>query len=68
MTGNRCTATTARGFRCINRATPGKLTCPGHDPALQCGAPTVAGKLCRRMRSYGTERCSKHQGVTALPL
>lgn len=60
MSGVLCAETTSRGFRCINQAKDGPF-CPGHDQRNQCGAPTVTGGRCRRMKSFGTDRCSKHQ-------
>lgn len=62
----RCLANTRAGFGCINKAKDG-VYCPGHDPRNMCHAPTVAGGRCRRMKSFGTDRCSKHQGVATLP-
>jgi hypothetical protein len=60
MSGFRCIATTSRGYGCINKAQPGQLMCPAHDPSRQCGAPTRAGGQCRRMKMQGHPRCSKH--------
>ncbi len=59
--GVLCAARTSRGFLCINQAKDGSF-CPGHDPRNQCGALTARGTdTCRRMKSFGTDRCSVHQ-------
>lgn len=58
--GTLCAARTSRGFGCINAAKGGPF-CPGHDPRNWCGAQTVFGGECKRVKSYGTDRCSKHQ-------
>lgn len=48
------------GYGCINPAQPGRSVCASHDPRRQCGAPTVAGGRCKRMKVRGHEFCSKH--------
>lgn len=58
--GALCAARTRAGYGCINQAKDGPF-CPGHNPANMCGQPTQAGGRCRRMKSFGTDRCSKHQ-------
>lgn len=59
--GARCAATTSRGYCCINTAKDGPF-CPAHNPRNQCHAPTsIHGATCKRMKSFGTDRCSKHQ-------
>lgn len=57
---SRCEATTSRGYGCINPAQAGKRVCAGHDPARQCGAATVSGSVCKRLKVQGHARCSKH--------
>lgn len=58
--GAVCAATTSHGFGCLNWARDGAF-CPVHDPRNQCDATTTTGKRCRSMKSFGTDRCSKHQ-------
>lgn len=58
--GALCAARTSSGFGCINQAKDGRF-CPAHNPRNWCGQPTHTGSGCKRMKSYGTDRCSKHQ-------
>ena len=55
-----CLATTSKGYGCINPVQPGRLVCAAHDPFRQCGAPTVAGGACKRLKMQGHPRCPKH--------
>jgi hypothetical protein len=58
--GSLCMARTSKGYGCINQSKNGPF-CPAHDRRNQCGAVTATGKGCRRMKSFGSDRCSKHQ-------
>lgn len=62
---DRCEETTSRGYGCINPAQDGKRVCVSHDPARQCGAKTVSGDPCKRLKVHGHLRCSKHLPLDA---
>jgi hypothetical protein len=61
MSGVLCNVRRANGYLCINPAATPAGTCKSHAPENQCIALTSRGKRCRRMKSFGTDRCSKHQ-------
>lgn len=56
----RCRVVRANGYRCINSAPDGQDVCANHNPERQCGARTVTGRPCKRMKMQGKSHCSEH--------